>query len=170
MAIQGILEIDKQKMTEEQFSEFQQFTGSFFIDFSKIGINDSRELYSCICRDKARLFDIKDEEDNVVIGALTIMGKRNPVLLGLWNSNGLLCGTEKVKVSEDIVDKDGNVTKEAEWEIQGTPEYSFNSKEYIKFMPDIVVYDEEGVELSRTRPTKAKQLHKYSGYGDLILE
>lgn len=164
--IQGLIVIDRKEMSDEEYSEFKQFTSQFFIDFHRLNTMDNRELYSCICRNKELLFDSEDEEGNVTIGALTIMGERNPELLGLWYKNGLLVGTEKVQITQEVVDDNGNVTI-GEYEIQGTPDYPFNSEEYIKFMPDIVEYDEEGVELSRTRPTEAKQMHCYSGYSKL---
>lgn len=162
--IQGILTIDRQEMSEEQFAEFKQFTSSFFIDFKRISTLNDRELYSCICRNKELLFDSTDLEGNIIEGALSYMADRNPLLLGLWYKNGLLVGTKKEQLTENVIGEDGEITTTGTYTITGEAEYPLNKAEYIKFMPDIVVYDEEGNETSRTRPTEAKPLHKFSGF------
>lgn len=168
--VQGIITIDKQEMTDEEFEEFKQFTNSFFIHFTKLNTVDNRELYSCLARNKELLFDREDEEGNIIEGALSLLSYRNPQILGIWGEDGLLLGTKIVKVAENIIDEEGNVTQEEVWETQGNAEYPFDKATYISFMPDIVTYDNEGNETNRTRPTEAKQLHKFSGYADLVME
>jgi len=170
MTIQGLILIDRQEMSDEEFSEFKQFTNKYFIDFKRLNTKDNIELYSCIARDKNLLFDQQNEEGETIQGVFSLISHRSPQILGLWKQDGLLLGTERVQTTENVIDENDNIIQAGVWEIQGTPEYPFDKQTYISFMPDIVTYDEEGNEISRTRPTEAKQLHKFAGYSDLVMD
>lgn len=107
-------------------------------------------LKADISSKKMELLDILiDEKELSKIGELI----QSAVVVGAWNPDGSQYGTTIV------IGVDGVET------IVGTPIYPLHPK-LLDFMPDDVVYDENGLEVSRKRPTKLKQVHKYLGWAD----
>lgn len=79
------------------------------------------------------------------------------VVAGCWNIDGSQYG-QTLKRTQVGTDEFALVP-------DGVPVYPIHPK-LLDFMPDDVVYDEKGLEVSRTRPTKLKQVHKYLGWAD----
>ena len=79
------------------------------------------------------------------------------VVAGCWNIDGSQYG-QTLKRAQVGPDEFALIP-------DGVPVYPVHPK-LLEFMPDDVVYDEKGLEVSRKRPTALKQVHKYLGWAD----
>lgn len=72
-------------------------------------------------------------------------------IVGAWHWDGRQVGTQFV------YDVDGNITG-----VTGASTYLIHSRT-IEFMPDVVIRDDEGNEISRTRPTELTDVNLLQG-------
>ena len=86
----------------------------------------------------------------------------HPDIIGVWNrSTGLQQGY-KYEPNEET----GEKTIVRSTDEEGNEEeivHPFNLPEYLNYLADIIEYDEEGNEISRTRPTEATQVNVFAG-------
>jgi hypothetical protein len=148
-------------MTDEEFEEFNRFLDKYFLNYKELSVVNGREYDSVILRDINLLYDKEDEEGNITYGILTIMKDRNVLINGIWDKQGVPYGQTKVTTYNEE-------TEETIVTYDGEAEYPFNLAMHLKHTPDIVTYNEEGVETSRVKQTKFVPLHKFSGYGIVI--
>jgi len=158
-SVQGYIEINNKKMTDEEYEEFQQFLSKYFLNYKELSVIEGREYDSVILKDINLLNDKQDEEGNIVPGILTIMKDRNVVINGMWNQNGIPYGQKRVteQIGEETISK-----------LFGEPLYPFSLDMHLKHTPDDIITDEEGNIISKTKINYFKPLHKFSGWGTII--
>jgi len=165
--IHGFVILNEVTFTEEQREQFNQIKSSYFIEFEELSTINNRTLYYLAMRDRNKLNDSIDE-GNTTYGVLTLFAPRNPDVIGVWEMDGCLLGQTK-KITPAVYNDEELVSEEV-IEIIGEPLYPFKKDKYIPFMSDIVTYDEEGNELSRTKPTKAVPLRVFGGFKSPIMD
>lgn len=172
--VQGMIEIDNKKMTDEEHEEFNKFLSNYFIDYKKLSVINGREYDSVILRDVNLLYDSEyeeiikatyDEEGNKLTeettetkkkhGILTIMKDRNVVINGMWDQQGIPYGQA---VITDII---GEETLQR---FIGEPLYKFDLAMHLKHTPDEI--SGENGEI-KTKVTWFKPLHSFSGWGTI---
>ena len=133
--IQGLFLIDLVEYTDEYMVQMNTLKTSYLIDWSFVKEIDGRSLYSAVMRDESKITDSVDSEGNPIYGLLTVIGARNPEVIGIW-------------------DMEGNILTN----------YPFNKTSYVPYMDDINTYDEEGNLLTSVRPTIPKPIMIFGGF------
>lgn len=85
-------------------------------------------------------------------------------IIGVWNTDGTQFGFER-QVTQN---EDGSTT-ETIVQVENPLTYPLDTQAYIDALLDEVVCDENGVEVSRTRPTTMKAVNKFAGMADRML-
>lgn len=84
------------------------------------------------------------------------------IIIGVWNRDGTQWGTYKVPAQWDISDP-WNPVQTVPETIAGTPVYPIPAQA-LQLMPDDVIYDANGQEISRNTATNFKNVHTLSGW------
>ena len=163
--IQGYFLIDKAEVTEEYEQMLNRIKKEYLICWDLVGEINNRQLYYAVLRDEKKLYDSIDEQSNTTIpGLISLFSERNLDIIGIWKQSGLFLGTHEKVVTESVINEDtGEVIEPEIIEIIGEPLYPFQKEKYMPYMNDIVTLDEEGNEISRTRPTTPKPIRLISG-------
>lgn len=93
---------------------------------------------------------------------LAAMGEAH--LIGVWNTDGTQYGFER----RVTLDEAGNPV-ETVVQIEDPLTHPLDRQAYLDALLDIVTYDANGQELSRTRPTELKPVNKFAGMADRML-
>ena len=99
---------------------------------------------------------VESIEDMVVIEA-ALNQITSAHIIGVWNEDGTQYGFERQ------TDENGTVTTV---QVQDPLQYPLDRQAYLDALMDVVVTDENGTEISRTRPTEIKPVNKFSGKED----
>lgn len=165
--VQGYFQIERAEETPELLEQLAQLQKSYLIEWNIIKKLNGDDLYYSVMRDSSKIEDSTDDEDNVIPGIMTIMGARNPQLLGVWKLDGTPLGMTK-EVTPATYTEEGELITEEIINYIGTPTYPFQEETYMGYMGDIVTYNAEGEELSRTRPTEPKPITMFAGFSNPI--
>ena len=95
-------------------------------------------------------------------------------ILGAWQPNGLPIGYDYVTTTTDDVSTTTIelTTYPIDEGVEVTPPIRtvvFNKATYIKYLPNVITYDDDGVVLTNTKQTKVKFLHNWAGWKDKVL-
>lgn len=85
-------------------------------------------------------------------------------LIGVWNTDGTQYGFER----QVTIDENGN-SVEAVVQIEDPLTHPLDRQAYLDALLDVVTYDANGQELSRTRPTGLRPVNKFAGMADRML-
>lgn len=139
------------ELTEDQ----KEAVGQYAVQWVEVNTRNGRTMFESI---------VSEDLIPILNGFLTEIG-REPIIIGGWKKDGLPKGKEYQTTTDDegnttteivdVLDEDGNPIENP---------YLFNETEYLELMPDIIELDEEGNEISNTRPTEVRQLHSFSGW------
>ena len=163
MKVQGYIEIDNKKMSDEEFEEFNKFLNKYFVNYQELSVINGREYDSVIIKDVSMLEDKTDENGETTYGLLSLMKDRNIVVNGIWDIKGIPYGQKLEYEQQGEGETQTSVPK-----YTGIPLYNFNIITHLKHTPDEVKFNEEGNEISRTKVTKFKPLHQFGGWGSVI--
>jgi len=165
MKAQGYLEIDYKEMSDDEFEEFNAFLSLYMINYKRLSRDGNREYYYCILKDESKLHDKEIEEEGTEptteYGLMTLMADRNPIINGMWFRDGIPFGMEE-KITFDLNEEGDN--EEVSRELLGEAKYNFDLSIHLKYTPDEVTYNEEGIETERTEVTTYKPLHSFYGW------
>ena len=87
-------------------------------------------------------------------------------VFGAWHENGAPYGTVLIPDKWDYSNPENPVLVEPE-HLEGSPIY-LQHLDLLSAMPDDIVYDEQGDEISRQPATNFKEVHKLMGWNDRI--
>lgn len=93
---------------------------------------------------------------------LTAMGDAH--LIGVWNTDGTQYGFER----QITLDENDNIV-ETVVQIEDPLTHPLDRQAYLDALLDVVTYDANGQELSRTRPTELRAVNKFAGMADRML-
>ena len=140
--IQGYFLINREEMSEEQSSEFNQSLAQYSILYRKINSVDNRDLYHAVMR---------HPED--IPNLIEHLKYRNVEVLGVWNRDGTELGTELiVEYNEE--------TEESTETLIGEPIYPYQKITTESYLEDAVSIDEEG----NITEIRGKIHHSFSGF------
>ena len=152
------MDIPPQQVTESE--EFQQLLRKYTLEYQKVSEKGTRGLYLIIMRDDKYLFET--DEPSV----FQAFGQFNPICIGVVGKDGTPYGLQITQISPAEYDEEGNLTKEAEYELQRKqvtveiepateetegvyetqphPIFELNIAELMSNLPPKIIYNEEG--------------------------
>ena len=172
----GYITMDIPPIEVVNSADFEAILRTYTLEYTKVLEKGKRGLYLIIMRNESCLF----ETDKPSV--FQIFAKYKPKVICIINTKGVPYGFKKVKVTDAELDEEGNITKDAVWELQhiqerielvppeldeegntikegeyefrNIPCFEINIPELMSFLPPKIVYDEKGEIIETTTHTE----------------